>query len=250
MPLFNAKFSSFDLNKGKATKTLDEAIQVQMRNMARIFAGVMLRLIPFRTGFARGTIKNIYEAVGGGSTEGEAGYQTRKIRKKAEDTPAARFLVLAAAFKYGQRGRGSLSASSLKKAAKTTKNIHGQLGVPVEYYYGSGGKVLKTVNSGRQFATGANEIITGSRGNYRFNFAVAITYFNLLEASTIKGHGPWKAFYTASSTAFNWLRTVGVQRLPTIVDFLGEYTLNVQGTTVTKERTIYIRGQGSSNRLD
>jgi hypothetical protein len=59
----NAEFFNFDVPFDKISKTLRDAINVQMRQAARAFEKAALALIPIDTGFAASPFRNIGEAV-------------------------------------------------------------------------------------------------------------------------------------------------------------------------------------------
>lgn len=233
MPLFNAKFHTFDFEMGTVSRTMDEAIKRQIRQAARVFANVMARLVPYRTGFARGTVRNIYEAVGSSGGAGE------------RELPADSSLRILRAIKASSNfhvnptthptlaGMFRVSAGSLSRAAGN------QLGMPIEYYREGKRKILKTPQSGRQFATPPGQIF-GSDGNgfYTFNFSVAISYFNIndFNANPHTPSSPWQSFQAAQASAFNYLQTEGMKKLPRVSDFMVEYEVNVTGSNVSKRR--------------
>lgn len=66
MPKVGVNLFSFDLDKGGFTKTLDAAIQTQMRQAAKAFLNVAVRKIPVQTGFVQGAFRNLMSAAGAG----------------------------------------------------------------------------------------------------------------------------------------------------------------------------------------
>jgi len=57
VPKFKGKISRFQLKGRKYTKTLEQAIEVQVRQGAREFVRAAVPLIPVLTGMARGTLQ-------------------------------------------------------------------------------------------------------------------------------------------------------------------------------------------------
>lgn len=217
MPKISAKFFAFTIDKKKYTKTLDEEIKRQMRMAARAFLNVAMRAVPVRTGFARGSLRNLAEAAGlSGGGGGTA-------------TPAALFL------KISQGLRFPSSKNDMKQAGAK---------MPLDYYRDGTRKILKTPQGGRDFATPPNQIITVSNYLYSFNFETFITYFRINDAfENPKNKGtPWNAFKFGLATFNNYLKTNALSKLPRVDAFVIETKITVSGGQVTTTSDFVNRG--------
>ena len=181
MPLVKASLSKITLDQVNFTKKLDAAIQAQFKMAARAFFLAAIPNIPVETGFARGSMNNLANAVGASeTTEG------------------------------GSRAKRYLSLVRKLQRTKFTG----------EYYRFGGRRVLKTPQSGRLFSTKPENILQVVNGRYIFNFKVSISYFNLNDMLVHNPNSPWNAF-TAGQIAFeNYLRTTALQNLPKVTDYL------------------------------
>lgn len=162
------------------------AVQVHLKNIlikaARAFLLAAIPRIPVRTGFARSAFKNLEDVAGKVSVDAQSG---------------------------GYRIRGTRGGNSIEKRS-------------TEYYYPpTGGRILKTDQSGRQFATAANDILdirgaslaTG-RSAYYFKFHVNITYVDLLDRSI------WQAFKTGTEAMAKFINLNLNKGFPQVGTFL------------------------------
>lgn len=217
MPKMTAKFFAFTIDQRKYTKTLDEEIKRQMRMAARAFLNVAMRAIPVRTGFARGSLKNLAEAAGlSGGGGGTA-------------TPAALFLKVSRGLRFPS------TREDMKRAGAQ---------MPLEYYRDGTRKILKTPQGGRDFATPASQIITVSNYLYSFNFETFITYFRINDAfQNPKNKGtPWNAFKFGRATFVNYMNTTAISKLPRVDAFVIETAITVSGGQVTTTSNLVKRG--------
>lgn len=80
-----------------------------------------------------------------------------------------------------------------------------------EFYYGSGGKILKTPFSGRKFATKEPDVFKWEGTTFVFNYEVDITYFAINDVTG--GHAPtapWGAFAAAKAAFEAAMHNFGV----------------------------------------
>jgi hypothetical protein len=227
MPRVNVKLTQFDLDKGRYSKTLDEAIKQQMRMAARAFLNVAMRAIPVRTGFARGSLRNLAEAAGLGGAGGPS---------IDVETPAGAFLrtmqiLRNTSFRESELGRRSgmynISRRSLTQAGAQ---------MPIEYYRDGKRRIVKTPQSGREFATQAGHIFQSDSFVYTFNFESLISYLNINDMFTNprnKGT-PWNAFKFGRVTFLNYLKSVALTKLPSVQAFITESYVSVSGSTVNR----------------
>lgn len=227
MPSFSIQMTSVTFATAKYSRALDEAVQTQIRQAAREFLRAASIAVPVRTGFARGSLQNISQAVG----DNQGG-------PSLDNTPAKRFLQAARALRSQ---RFATTGASLREGASEGKG--GKLGIPVEYYRGHGGRVLKTPQSGRQFATPAQNIFEQMGFIYSFDYSVAITYFNINEGSSNSRtpSAPWNAFSKGRAAFLTYLREKGMKRLPRIKDFLVEHKISTNGQSITHSKTEIIK---------
>jgi hypothetical protein len=200
MPATVIEISKFTLNRSSYTATLDTAIKRQIRQAARAFFKVASESVPVRTGFARGAFTNILEAIGGSGAGGS--------------NPAATFINAVALISQSRftTGRGR----------------NRRYNAPTEYYTGSGGRVLKTPDSGKQFATDPTDIFEASEGYYSFNFNIAITYFDIndFHANPRTPSSPWQAFQRGTEAYKEYMETEGLRKLPKVQDFIVTETVS------------------------
>lgn len=149
---------------------------------ARVFLLAAIPRIPVRTGFARSAFKNLEDVAGKVSVDAQSG---------------------------GYRIRGTRGGNSIEKKSS-------------EYYYPpTGGRILKTDQSGRQLATAANDILDISgmslakgRTAYYFKFHVNITYVDLLDRSV------WGAFEAGNEAMTNFINANLNRGFPEVGKFL------------------------------
>jgi hypothetical protein len=208
MPFIKMKLHKLVLDSGNFTKKLDEAIKAQIRQAARAFFRIASESVPVRTGFARGSLGSILEALGGGSTLSA----TQSITKRK--TPAQSFyaatLILAK--------QKFLSSGIFSGKRPALKNVQ----LPTEYYYFGRRKVAKTPEAGKQFATKPENIFQVKGQAYLFNFAVSITYFDINDQyqNPRTPSSPWQAFERGRLFFQQYMRTVGVKKLPKVTDYI------------------------------
>lgn len=239
MPKFLAKMHTIDLvagnrEEGSFYPTLVRAIKTQINMAARAFVRIASASVPVRTGFARGVFRNILEAAGapggrggGTATGGNLGF-LQSLRGTNID--ASRHPNIKKAF--------SLTKGGLKAA--------GARGIPIEYYTGHGGRVLKTPQSGRRFASPPKRIIYEDRNVFVFSFEVLITYFNIndLKKNPRTPSSPWNSYLRGRAFFLQYMATTGLKRLPQVQDFFVEHEINSTGSTVRKTRLAVI-GRGT-----
>ena len=154
-------------------------IEIAVKAAAKEFAKAALARIPIRTGFVAGSFGTLSDLLGS----------------------AGRFLPIV---QFTRR---------LIRAAKTFLAKEGLISQGREYYYPeSGGKVLKTPESGRQFATQSEDIFKWRDLVFVFTYAVDISYFRINDS--IPGHAPtapWHAFLAAQDAFEQYLTSVGLR---------------------------------------
>lgn len=185
--------SKITLDRGSFTKKLDEEIKQQMKLGARAFFMAAITNIPVQTGFARGSMNNLANAVGASETSGS-----------------------------GSRAKRYLSLSRKLKRTKFT-------GSGLEYYRFGGRRVVKTPQSGRMFSTKAENIFQSENGRYVFNFKVSISYFNLNDLFVHNPNSPWNAFTSGQAAFENYMRTTALRNLPKVTDCLVKSKVAISG---------------------
>jgi hypothetical protein len=111
---------------------------------------------------------------------------------------------------------------------RNTLKAAGSQRITDEYYYSAGGKILKTIMSGQQFATAAADIFRREGMSIVFDYKIDITYFDLNDLEG--GHAPtapWHAFATAEQAFVSFLSNDPLTEMPKI----GDYT-KVTETTI------------------
>lgn len=226
------KFVTLDLDKGRFSDKLREAILRQMRQAARAYVRVASAAVPFRTGFARGIFRNILEAVGasGGNLERDIPDSTQpgfnplnslRILKKHGNkfVRVDKFPNVAGIFRLDSRG--------LRKAGVTG---------PLEYYRAGATKVLKTPQSGRAFATPPINIIKSSGFTFTFNFSTTISYFQIndVRENPHTPSAPWGSFAKGRAFFLQYMKTVGFKKLPQVNNFIFSTEIEVNGEKIQR----------------
>jgi len=97
-----------------------------------------------------------------------------------------------------------------------------------EFYYPSGGgRILKTTQSGRDFATPSDQIFRWDGDIYFFKYDVDITYFKINDLDA--GHAPtapWAAFDAGQRAYEDYLNNFLIPGLPEPTDFLIGISVN------------------------
>lgn len=244
-----AKFITLDLDKGRFSTKLREAILRQMRQAARAYVRVAAVATPFRTGFARGIFRNILEAAGGsgGNLERDIPAASHpnnfnplnslRILKKHGNkfVRVDKFPNVAGIFRLDKRG--------LRKAGATG---------PLEYYRSGTAKVLKTPQSGRAFATPPNNIIKSEGFTFTFNFSTTISYFQINDTKVNpRNRGtPWGAFRKGRVFMLQYLKTIGFKRLPEVNNFIFSTEINVNGENVQRTEAGVLNRNRTSTRIE
>lgn len=193
-----AQVTTYELNAAGYTAAMKKYLDQQARLAAREFAKEALRRIPIRTGFVAGSFGTLTDLLGSGARFNPIVAFTRR--------------VLSAAGKlFGRKKKPEVGAN-------------GQ----IEYYHGSGGKVLKTPTSGRRFATAAEDIFKWEGDVLIFKYEVDISYFSVND--NFPGHSPtapWSAFLAGQRAFEDYMNKVGLLALPKFEDYLIPTVTNI-----------------------
>lgn len=222
------KLMQVDLDKGRYSAKLNDDIKQQMRMAARAFLNVAVRSIPVRTGFVRGAFRNLAEAAGIN--------QASWVVSDYNRSPAKMYLFIMKTL----RSTSFINDAKMKKSGmySFTRKSLTQAGVqmPIEYYRDGKRRILKTPQSGREFATKRENIIAMDRWVYTFNFEVMISYLNINDvfANPRTPSAPWGAFKAARATFLNYIQSVALNKLPSISSFIVESAVSVNGTTMSR----------------
>lgn len=164
---------------------LDEmrkTIEAESKLAARAFASAALRRIPVRTGFVSGAFGTLTDMVG----------------SVARLNPIVSFI-----------------RNVLHKAGYKRNLVTG------EYYRGLGSKILKTPDSGRQFATPTGQIFQWSGFTYIFTYEVDITYFRIND--NVGGHAPtapWEAFAAGEEAYLAYIEKNVINKLSKVENYI------------------------------
>jgi hypothetical protein len=171
-----------------------EHLEAQMKEAAGEFAKAALARIPIRTGFVAGAFADLESLLG----------------NSARLNPIAAFIA-----------RTIKTARTLVQG-KSTRLGNRRTFVEGEFYYPpGGGRILKSPQTGRQFATPLSDIIIVEENLLRFHFQVDITYFNINDVNP--GHSPtapWGAFEAGKLAFLEHMKTKAFKNVPRIADFI------------------------------
>ena len=196
MPSINAKLFKFEFKRQGYSKAFADGLLTQARQAAREFARTVASIVPIRTGFARGALRNLNTAIGIGSAADVAGFISKeKNRARKEKGPSN-----------------------------------------LEYYYGHGGKVLKTPENARSFSTRPAQVFTVENGILYFNYNVTILYYIVnehVQPNNVR-NAPWHSFERGRDAFVSYMLEVGLKRLPALKSYILKTEVRVDKTTVTK----------------
>ncbi len=185
----NFVLSGFVFKRAEYTAAFKEALQLQLRNGAREFAKEVILRVPVQTGFARGALLNLTDAIGLNASSNPLAFRRKldKRRQKARNVP---------------------------------------LNGVQEYYTDGGGRVLKTPENARQFSTPAGRVFTNNGFQFTFNYYLTILYYEINDevANPYTPSSPWKSFEAGQEAMNNYLQTTGLQKIPAITDYMVKTT--------------------------
>lgn len=175
-----------NFDKDKFLIAVQAHIKAVFIKAMRLFLLAAVPKIPVRTGFARSALRNLEDIAGKVTADKQSG--SYRIR--------------------GTRGGGS--------DEKVSRDY---------YYPPTGGRVLKTSQSGRQFATPTNQILNISGGKmasgrtaFYFKFEVNIAYFDLLDRTV------WGAFKAGEQAMESFIKANLNNGFPQVGKFLTRKT--------------------------
>lgn len=172
---FSAIIEEFD--QEKYMRAVREAVRVCFMKAGQKFLLAAIPRIPVWTGMARGAFRNAEDLFGKVTADKQSGgFRIRTTRSKGEG-----------------RGGGSKITSNYRKG--------------YYYYPPGGGRIARTPQSGRPFATPTDKILdmggaTLSKGKmaFYFRFKVDLTYVDKLDPAK------WLAFKTAEAVVEQYVR--------------------------------------------
>jgi hypothetical protein len=188
---FNFNVRVPQIDQRRFIGALEQVIEEAMIKAIRAFLVAAVPRVPIYTGFARGTFRNL-EDIAGRVERAQGGF----------------------------RIRGNRRGSSIKSVAARGRDRP-------RYYKG----VLKTQDSGRQFATPPSGVLTKIKGktSVSFKFSVNIDYFDKLDREK------WKSF-DAGMKAFNATLTQALKNLTARNPILGK-TFDIKQYITRKQFT-------------
>lgn len=179
------QLTGFVFKRAEYTKAFSRALQLQLRNAAREFAKEVLLRVPVQTGFARGALLNLNDAIGLNAASNPLAYR-RKIDAK-------RLKIRNVAVNGAQ-----------------------------EYYTDRGARVLKTPENARQFSTPLNRVFTDNGYKYTFNYYVTILYYEINDVTSNRytPSAPWRSFEAGQAAMLKYLQENLLSKVPAIKDFM------------------------------
>lgn len=180
-----ATFTKFEFKRLAFSKAFDTAMKLLMRNAAREFAREALLHVPVQTGFARGALLNLTDAIGLSAASSPQSF-LRKLDKR----------------------RGKI--------------VNVPLNGKLSYYTDSGGKVPKTPENARQFSTKPENVFSDSNFVYTFNYKQSIFYYYINDKGTnpYTPSAPWLSFPTAHAVFVKYINDNILQAVPAISDYI------------------------------
>lgn len=179
-----ATLFQFTFKRAAYSKAFDKAMQLLMRNAAREFAKAVLLRVPIQTGFARGALLNLADAIGLNAATSPISF----IRK-------------------------------LDKRRMNAKNL--PLNGVVSYYTDSGGRVPKTPENARQFSTAIDKVFTSENYVYTFNYEASILYYMINDAfsNSHTPSAPWMSFEAGHDAMVQYIEEHVLDDVPAISDY-------------------------------
>ena len=176
---------NFQFKRVEFTKAFQDGIRLLMRNAARAFAREVILHVPVQTGFARGSLLNLTDAVGFSAAASPQLYRQKldKRRQKIVNVP-----------------------------------LNGKL----SYYTDSGGRVPKTPENARQFASPLDKVFEDNGQIFKFNYEVSILYYQINDAlvNPYTPSSPWQSFEKAGAVFVKYIDDNILDKIPAITDYM------------------------------
>ncbi len=83
----NITVTGFEFKRAEFSESFKKAIKLQMRNGAREFLKAALPRVPVRTGFARGTLLNLADAIGIAASSNPIAFKKKLAKRPLQDSP-------------------------------------------------------------------------------------------------------------------------------------------------------------------
>lgn len=249
MPAFTLDASIYSLDINDFKEVVEIFMGSEASRAVKMFLRACLARIPIRTGFLRGSFRELQKAFDPSSgprlnpflaellsneklfKEREA-YADKKFSKAGLE---ARNKNLARAIKEAEKRQKKNSLKKFKSSKSSPKSggvrlAHG------EYYYGQKGRpILKTPTSGIQFTTPAKDVIKNNGNVVTFQINTAISYYRINDFySRIKG-APWGSLDAGASAMVSSLER-SVRRFPQLNEILTKFHITLRGTDVTTKK--------------
>lgn len=173
--------TGFQFKRAEFSEAFKAAIKLEMRNGAKEFVKAALIRVPVRTGFARGTLLNLADAIGLSASASPVAFKRRldKRRLNTINVPL----------------NGQLEY--YEGVPKTPENAR-QFSTPLNKVF---------TNNGRTF-------------NFNYEMTVLYYEINDVNSNRYTPSAPWRSFEFGSAAFIDYLERVGLKRLPAITEYI------------------------------
>ena len=185
MPFVKATLFKFEFKRVAYSRAFDKAMKLLLRNAAREFAKAVILRVPVQTGFARGSLLNLADAIGINASSSPESFR-RKLDKR----------------------RGKI--------------VNVPLNGKTSYYTDSGGRVPKTPENARQFSTDPDKVFTAADNVYTFSYGASILYYviNDIASNSHTPSAPWLSFQAGHDAMTAYIREHILEDVPAIKDYV------------------------------
>jgi hypothetical protein len=173
--------TGFQFKRAEFSDAFKKAIQLEMRNGAKEFVKAALIRVPVRTGFARGTLLNLGDAIGYAGATNKPAF-ARKLDKR-------RLKVVNVSVNGAEE--------YYQGVPKTPENAR-QFSTPLNKVF---------TNNGRTFS-------------FNYEQTVLYYEINDASSNRYTPSAPWRSFEFGSAAFIDYLERVGLQRLPAITEYI------------------------------
>ena len=173
--------TGFQFKRAEFSEAFKTAIQLELRNGAKEFVKAALIRVPVRTGFARGTLLNLGDAIGYSGASNKGSFTKKLVKKRL--------------------GVKNVSANGLLEyyngVPKTPENAR-QFSTPINKVF---------TNNGKTFS-------------FNYEQTVLYYEINDVSSNRYTPSAPWRSFEFGSAAFIDYLERVGLQRLPAITEYI------------------------------
>lgn len=246
MALYRMDANLLSLDADDFDEVADEFMQTVMRKAIRAFLKACTAKIPVRTGFMRGSFKDMQAFFGNVASGGSAPdlnptlaaiFGDKKIFKEREEAKDIKVSKAGKIARLKALRNERLKAFNRTKANLKAKGISTRRLRFEEFYYsGKGKKILKTPTSGTQFVTDPEQTLVRRGDSVVFTFVNSIAYYQVNDFGSRIPSAPWGSLEAGQTALVDSLNR-GIRRFPAITELMGLFRIAVRDAQITQTKT-------------